>query len=230
MKVSGDGKVVCLISGGIDSPVAAWLMMRKGLTPIFLYFDNTPLTDETTRQRTVEAVEKLSQMMPEKHAKLHIVPHGDHLTQFVSKSQKNLTCVLCKRMMYRIAEKIAEKEGAEAIVTGEIIGEHASQTIRNLLIQSKGLTKKVAVLRPLAGMNKTEVEKIAREIGTFDISTKPASCCTGAPEKPRTRAHIEEVYKAEKNLDIQSMVEKALKNMETIEIGEFLPNRRLISK
>jgi thiamine biosynthesis protein ThiI len=215
---SEDRKVVCLISGGIDSPVAAWLMIRKGLTPIFVYFDNTPFTDETTRKRTIDAVEKLSQKMPERRVKLHIVPHGDHLTQFVSESQRNLTCVLCKRMMYRIAEKIAEKEGAEAMVTGEIIGEHASQTVRNLLIQSEALTKKVTILRPLAGMNKTEVEKIAREIGTFDISTKPVSCCTCAPEKPRTRARIEEVRKAEKTLDVQGIVEKALRNMKTIEI------------
>lgn len=218
MKVSDVGEVVCLISGGIDSPVAAWLMMRKGLTPIFVYFDNIPFTDQTVRQRTVETVEKLSQMTPKKHVKLHVVPHGDHLSQFISKSQRNLTCVLCKRMMYRIAEKIAEKESAEAIVTGEIIGEHASQTVRNLLIQSEVLTRQVAMLRPLAGMNKTEVEKIAREIGTFTISTKPASCCTGAPDKPRTRARVEEVYEAEKNLDIEGMVERALRNMETLEI------------
>jgi thiamine biosynthesis protein ThiI len=218
MTVSDEGKVVCLISGGIDSPVATWLMIRKGLAPIFVYFDNAPFTDETTRKRTVEAVEKLGQKMPEKHVRLHIVPHGDHLAQFISESQRNLTCVLCKRMMYRIAEKIAEKENAEAIVTGEIIGEHASQTVRNLLIQSEALTKKVAVLRPLAGMNKTEVEKIAREIGTFDISTKPASCCTCPPDKPRTRARIEEAHRAEKSLDIKGMVETALRNMQTLEI------------
>jgi thiamine biosynthesis protein ThiI len=213
-----EGKIVCLISGGIDSPVATWLMIRKGLTPIFVYFDNIPFTDESVRQRTIETVEKLSQKKPEKRVKLDIVPHGDHLAKFVSESQRNLTCVLCKRMMYRIAEKIAEKEDAEAIVTGEIIGEHASQTVRNLLIQSEALTKRVTILRPLAGMNKTEVEKIAREIGTFDISTKPASSCTGAPDKPRTRARIEEVRKAEKSLDIQGMVEKALRNMQTLEI------------
>jgi thiamine biosynthesis protein ThiI len=220
MKVSDKGRVVCLISGGIDSPVAAWLMIRKGLIPVFLYFDNTPLTDETTKQRTTEAVKKLSQKTPEKRVKLYIVPHGDHLTQFISKCQRNLTCVLCKRMMYRIAEKIAVKEEAEAIVTGEIIGEHASQTVRNLLIQSGALKKQVTILRPLAGMNKTEVERIAREIGTFDISTKPASACTGAPDKPRTRAHIEEVCEAEKSVDIQGMVEKALKSIETLEIRQ----------
>jgi len=218
MKGSEDGKAVCLISGGIDSPVATWLMIKKGLTPIFVYFDNAPFTDETTRKRTIEAVEKLSQKMPEKHVRLYIVPHGDHLAQFVSESQRNLTCVLCKRMMYRIAEEIAEKEEAEAIVTGEIIGEHASQTVRNLLIQGEALTKKATVLRPLAGMNKIEVEKIAREIGTFDISTKPASCCTCPPDKPRTRARIEEVRRAEKSLNIHDMVEKALRNMQTLEI------------
>ena len=218
MKVDNEGKVVCLISGGIDSPVAVWLMMRKSLTPIFVHFDNVPFTDDTTRQRTLEAVRKLRQKMPEKRVILHIVPHGDNLAQFASNCQRNLTCVLCKRMMYRIAERIAVKEEAEAIVSGEIIGEHASQTVRNLLIQNEALTKQATLLRPLAGMNKIEVEKIAREIETFNISTKPASCCTGAPDKPRTRARIEEVHKAERCLDIQGMVEKALKNTETRDV------------
>jgi thiamine biosynthesis protein ThiI len=121
-------------------------------------------------------------------------------------------------MMYRIAGKIAEEEGAEAIVTGEIIGEHASQTVRNLLIQSEELARKVTILRPLAGLNKTEVEKIAREIGTFDISTKPASSCAGAPDKPRTRARIEEVRRAEESVDVQGMVDRALRNVETFEV------------
>jgi thiamine biosynthesis protein ThiI len=113
-------------------------------------------------------------------------------------------------MMYRVAEKIALKESADAIVTGEIIGEHASQTLRNLHVENSVMSD-VTVLRPLIGMNKTEVESTARKIGTFDDSTKPASCCTGPPPKPRTRARLEEVLEAERKLEIEDMIERDLK-------------------
>jgi thiamine biosynthesis protein ThiI len=113
-------------------------------------------------------------------------------------------------MMYRVAEKIALKEGAEALVTGEIIGEHASQTLRNLRVENEALSE-VTALRPLVGMNKVEVENMARKVGTFDASTKPASCCTGPPPKPRTRARFEEMHEAERCLNIEGMVERDLK-------------------
>jgi thiamine biosynthesis protein ThiI len=212
MKNNLKGKVVCLVSGGIDSPVAAWLAMKKGLIPVFVYFDNSPFTDETTQQRALEAVKKLSQYASGKGIKLYIVPHGDNLADILRGCQSNLTCVLCKRMMYRLAEKISLKEGAEALVTGEIIGEHASQTLRNLHVINEVLSN-VTVLRPLIGMNKTEVESIARKIGTFDTSIKPASCCTAVPPKPRTRANLEEVHKAEKQLNVEEMIERDLENV-----------------
>jgi len=217
MKNSLQGKVVCLVSGGIDSPVAAWLTMKKGCSPVFVYFDNSPFTDETTQQRALETVKKLSQHASGKGVRLYIVPHGEDLADILRNCPRNLTCVLCRRMMYRVAEKIALKEGAEAIVTGEIIGEHASQTLRNLRVENEALSN-VTVLRPLTGMNKTEVESIARKIGTFDTSTKPASCCTGPPPKPRTRARLEEVHTAEKRLNIEDMIEKDLRGVTVLMI------------
>jgi len=204
------GKTVCLVSGGIDSPVAACLAIRKGCTPVFVYFDNSPFTDETTQQRALEAIKKLKQHTYNESAKLYIVPHGSDLADILRNCRRDLTCVLCRRMMYRLAEKIAMKEEAEAIVTGEIIGEHASQTLRNLRVESEAISK-VTVLRPLSGMNKTEVESLARKIGTFDESVKPASCCTGPPPKPRTRARFEEIRKAESHLRIADMIERGLK-------------------
>jgi len=210
-------KAVCLVSGGIDSPIAAWLAIRKGCTPIFLYFDNSPFTDETTKQRALEAVRKLKQYVRQKSAKLYIVPHGDDLASILRNCPRNLTCVLCRRMMYRLAERIALKEGADAIVTGEIIGEHASQTLTNLRIENQAVSK-VAVLRPLIGMNKTEVESMARKIGTFDASTKPASCCSGPPPKPRTRARFEEVLKAEEKLNIEDLIERDLKSATVLKV------------
>lgn len=217
MKQDGQGKVVCLVSGGIDSPVAAWLAMKKGLTPIFVYFDNTPFTDETTQQRAIEAVRKLGKLARKKSVELFVVPHGDDLADILRNCPRNLTCVLCRRMMYRAAEKIALKERAEAIVTGEIIGEHASQTLRNLLVENECLSE-VTILRPLIGMNKTEVESIARKIGTFNASTKPASCCTGPPPKPRTRARLEEVHRAENRLNIEGIVERNLEGIKAFTV------------
>ncbi len=102
-------------------------------------------------------------------------------------------------------------------MTGEIIGEHASQTLRNLRVESESLSK-VTILRPLIGMNKTEVESIARKIGTFDTSTKPASCCTGPPPKPRTRARLEEVHRAEKRLNLEGMIERGLKGVTVLKV------------
>jgi len=203
------------VSGGIDSPVAAWLMMKKGCTPIFVYFDNSPFTDETTQQRAIEAIKKLKQPSSKKSVKLYVVPHGDDLADILRNCPRILTCVLCRRMMYRVAEKIALKEGAETLTTGEIIGEHASQTLENLHVENLAISK-VTVLRPLIGMNKTEVEGIARKIRTFDNSIKPASCCTGPPPKPRTRARLEEALKAERKLKIEEMIERDLKGAQVL--------------
>ncbi|MCW4053139.1 MAG: hypothetical protein NWE78_08035, partial [Candidatus Bathyarchaeota archaeon] len=125
--------------------------------------------------------------------------------------------VLCRRMMYRLAEKIAQLEGADAIVTGEIIGEHASQTLVNLRVGTQAL-RDVSMLRPLLGMNKREVENLARKIGTFDTSTKPASCCTGPPRKPRTRARLKEIQEAEKCLDIERMISRDLEGTIILEV------------
>lgn len=185
-------------------------MAKKGCTPVFVYFDNAPFTDETTQQRALEAIEKIKIHVLKETAKVYVVPHGEDLADILRNCPRNLTCVLCRRMMYRVAEKIALKEGAEALVTGEIIGEHASQTLTNLRVESQAVSE-VSLLRPLIGLNKTEVQSLASKIGTFDASIKPASCCTGPPPMPRTKARFEEILRAERNLNIQGMVERDLK-------------------
>jgi thiamine biosynthesis protein ThiI len=215
--LKSEGKVICLVSGGIDSPVAAWLIMRRGCIPVFVFFDNYPFTDETTEQRAMESIKKVSRYAQGKKLKVYVVPHGENLAEILKNCPRNLTCVLCRRVMYRLAEKIALIEGADAIVTGEIIGEHASQTLTNLHVETQALSE-VSILRPLLGMNKQEVEKIARKIGTFDASTKPASCCTGPPPKPRTKATLGEVQEVEKHLNIELMVSHSIENAKTFEV------------
>ena len=113
--------------------------------------------------------------------------------------------------MLRVASRIADLEGAKVLVTGEILGEHASQTLHN--IASINSATNLLVLRPLIGLNKVEVERIARRIGTFDISTKPASCCRAAPKQPRTKSRIEEVSSAEHELDIEAMITRAINGL-----------------
>ncbi len=210
------GKVVCLVSGGIDSPVAAWLFIKKGYVPIFAFFDNNPLSDETTKRRAFESMNKVMKDWPSMTARVYVVPHGENLIDVITKCPRKLTCIICRRFMFRVAERIATAEGAHAIVTGEILGEHASQTLYNLASISSAI--RFPILRPLIGMNKLEVEQLARRIGTFEISTKPASCCRGAPKQPRTKSKRDEVLSAENRLDTERMTERAFKaaKVETI--------------
>ena len=217
MKFDSQSRVVCLVSGGIDSSVAAWLAMRKGCVPVFVFFDNYPFADETTKQRAFEAIKKLSEYIHGKRLKVYVVPHGDDLTDILRSCPRSLTCVLCRRMMYRLAEKIALLEGADPIVTGEIIGEHASQTLINLRVETQSISE-VTILRPLLGINKLEVENLAREIGTFDAPTKPASFCSAPPTKPRTRARLEEIREAEEHLNMEAMISRDLEGTTIFEV------------
>ena len=217
IKFDSQSKVICLVSGGLDSPVATWLTVRKGCVPVFVFFDNYPFADETTKQRAMEAIKKLSKYANGNRLKVYVVPHGGDLTDILRNCPRNLTCILCRRMMYRLAEKIALSEDADAIVTGEIIGEHASQTLTNLRVETRAISD-VSILRPLLGVNKREVAELAREIGTFDASTKPASCCTGPPRKPRTRARMEEILEAEERLNIEAMISRDLKGATILEV------------
>ena len=201
-------KVVALISGGIDSPVAAYLMLKKDLEVIALHLDNRPFTDEKQMNKTITQVEKLKEVT-KKEIKTYVVPHGDNQLEFAKNCKRNLECVLCRRMMLRIAEKISEKEGAFAIVTGESLGQVASQTLRNIKVESQAIN--IQVIRPLIGFDKIEIEAIAKKIGTYEISILPGLCCTIVPDKPSTAAHLYRVLDEEKKIDIDAMLESCVK-------------------
>ena len=211
-------KLVCLLSGGIDSPVACWLVMKRGapITPI--YFDNYPFTDETTLKRAVKVAEKLAEWAIGYPMKLYIVPHGPNLIEIREKCPERLTCILCKRMMYRVAEEIARKEKAEGIVTGESIGEQASQTLWNLKVLDEA-AKQYPVYRPLIGFDKVETERIAKKIGTYEISIQKAKGCEAVPKRPATKASLKNVIEAEKALDIESMVRSSIKNAKILDVS-----------
>jgi thiamine biosynthesis protein ThiI len=207
--VGSQSKVVCLLSGGIDSPVACWLAMKRGCSITPIYFDNTPLTDEPATNRALETAKALFEWSIGYPRKVYIVPHGRNLQAFVEKSPRNLTCILCKRMMYRVAERIADIENAEGIVTGEAIGEQASQTLTNLMVLNEAAAK-YPIHRPLLGFDKTDTTELAERIGTFEISTRKAGKCSAAPNKPATKAKLETVRKAEEEVDIEQMVKESV--------------------
>lgn len=175
------GRVVSMLSGGIDSPVSSWLMMKRGCSVDFINF----YTDEKGRKNAKELVSSLSRYSPEK-MNLHSVPYGEILGGIAKHADRKFTCVLCKRLMYRISESFAERVKAKAIVTGENLGQVASQTLDNLSTNSGAVG--ITILRPLIGMDKEETISLAKAIGTFGISVKDSDPCAFVPKAPSTSA------------------------------------------
>jgi thiamine biosynthesis protein ThiI len=205
------GRMVALISGGIDSPVAAWLMMKRGCEIIPLYLNNEPFSDETTRERAMQCVDVLQKWAPRKKFTIYEAKHGDNLLAFLTNCDNRLNCVLCRRMMYRIAGKVLALENAHGILTGSSLGQVASQTSQNMLAEMYGM--EYPIYHPLIGLDKLEITELARKIGTFEPSTKPATCCMAVPEYPSTAAKPEEVLEAEKLIDVPSLVDSAMKTI-----------------
>lgn len=211
------GKAVALLSGGIDSPVAAWLLMKRGVDIVALFMNPSPLVDERTVNRAMRAVEKLTEWK-NAEIKTYIAPYGAVLIELLKAGNK-LGCVLCKRMMYRVAELAAEKEGARAIVTGESLGQVASQTLDNLNAIDAVAT--LPVFRPLISMDKREIVELAKKIGTYEISILPANCCLGPPPHPETKATLEKVERMERSLDIEKFAGDIFERAEVRKIGSF---------
>ncbi|WP_456473886.1 tRNA uracil 4-sulfurtransferase ThiI [Candidatus Pyrohabitans sp.] len=210
------GKVLALVSGGIDSPVAAWLMMRRGAEVVALFMDPTPLVDERTPARAKDAIIALASWTG-KPIKTYLVPYGDVLIQLLKVKDYRMGCVLCKRMMYRVAERVAKREGAQALVTGESLGQVASQTMPNLAAISDVTC--MPIFRPLIGMDKEEIVSLAKRIGTYEISTRPANCCLGPPPKPVTSATVERAEKAEAGLGVEALAEELAGKAKVVWLG-----------
>lgn len=201
-------KVVSLISGGIDSPVATHLMMERGLDVSALHFDNRPFTDEKQLNKTKALISHLEVLHGRSVTSIY-VPYKEIHLAFAKNCKRNLHCVLCRRMMLRIAEKTAKKEHADTLVTGESLGQVASQTLRNIRIESQSVN--IPILRPLIGLDKLEIESMAKEIGTYELSILPGMCCTMVPKRPSTYSQLEIVLQEERKVDMNGLVEEALK-------------------
>ena len=217
MPLGTQPRVVGLLSGGVDSAVACWLVMKRGCPVVPVYFDNTPFTDETTTERALEVARVLFDWAVGFPRRVYVVAHGENLKKIIEKSSRRFTCLLCKRMMYRVAEHLAEMVGAEGIVTGEAIGEQASQTLPNLRVLSEAV-KKYPIHRPILGFDKAETERMARKIDAYKVSSKKVTGCGAAPRRPATMAKLEEVVEAEGRLNLQEMVERSIKSIKIVNL------------
>lgn len=196
---------IVLMSGGIDSPVAAYLMGAQGLDLVLVHFDNRPFTSDAEVDKAISLMKKLDEGLGKQSKKL-LVPHGKAQSELARSCRRNMECVLCRRMMLRVAEKLAKKHNAEFIVTGESLGQVASQTLANINVEERATS--LPILRPLIGFDKLEIERIARRIGTYEISTLPGLCCTIAPKKPATYANISGALAEEEKVDIEMLAEE----------------------
>lgn len=199
-------KVVCLLSSGIDSPVAAYTMGRNGAEIVLLHLDNRPYCDEGETVKVMDLAERIGQVLG-RELDLYIAPHGPNQGLIHQRCQRNLQCVLCKRTMLKVARYLAQRLEADAVVTGESLGQVASQTLYNLVSEQADLG--FPVLRPLIGMDKLEIEDMAKRIGTYEISIRKSSPCTLVPYRPATMATPELVRSQEVKLDIETIAREA---------------------
>ena len=202
-------KAVALLSGGIDSPVALYIMAKK-MECIALHMDNEPFGGGEAGK--VEEMVKRISLILDKKIDLYTVPFGRTIQKAIYENcDERYRCVMCKRMMYRVAEAAGREMGADIIVTGENLGQVASQTLQNLVVLDESVG--MAVVRPLVGLDKEDIIDIAKRIGTYDISIKKAFPCGLVPSKPSTSAVLERIHEEEMKADFSSLVERAVGEM-----------------
>ena len=171
-------KFVSLISSGIDSPVATYLLSKNADEIILVHGDIRPFTDDRENANFKKLVKHLDEITTCK-IKVVLIPHGNSLKEYKQNCEDRYTCVFCKRMLLRYAEKIAEKEKADAIIMGDSLGQVASQTLQNIRVIDQAVS--IPVLRPLIGLDKEDVVKIAKEIGTYELSILKSEGCSAVP-------------------------------------------------
>ena len=210
LPVGSSGRVVALISGGIDSPVAAYRLMQRGCRMIFVHFHSVPYQDRTSQEKVRRLVQRLTRH--QFTSRLYLVPFGEIQRQIVAAVARPLRVVLYRRMMLRISETIARKDKAKALVTGESLGQVASQTLDNMAVIQQAT--RLPILRPLVGMDKQEIIDQARRIGTFEISSIPdQDCCQlFVPAHPATKAHFTAVEEDEAKLATAELVRYGVEN------------------
>jgi thiamine biosynthesis protein ThiI len=208
------GRGLVLLSGGIDSPVAAYRMMRRGMRVDFVHFHSHPLVSTASRDKAAELAAHLTRY--EAHSNLMLVPFADAQREIVARAPRPLRVVLYRRVMMKIASALARKSSAQVLVTGESLGQVASQTLENIMIIEQAAAR--PILRPLIGMDKNEIINEARRLGTFETSILPdQDCCSlFVPAHPETHARSGDIAEAEAMLGIERMVEDAVLRTEVV--------------
>jgi len=202
-------KLLALISGGIDSPVAAYLMDKAGAEITLLHMDNRPFADDKSIEKVKLLAEKLRSVTGSPFP-LYSAPHGASQERISQTCDRSYQCVLCKRTMLRTAQELAGRLGCSGIVMGDSLGQVASQTLKNLRYVSHGL--RVPVMRPLIGHDKLEIESIAKEIGTYEISIIRSDGCSIVPSKPVTEADLKKMERYDGSSDLNGLAMSAADN------------------
>ena len=207
-------KFISLLSGGLDSPIASYLMIKKGFKPIFLSFLTSDDEDHTLKNKIITIIRRLSEFTDFK-IKSYLINHDPNLDIFLQDCERKLTCILCKRLMIRIAEYIGKLEHTNIIVTGDILGEQASQTLSNLYAYHD-LAKDYIILRPLIGFNKQEVIQLNDKIGLYRICSQKSASCQYNPQFPETHAKQKEIKVEESKMDINNLIISSIKKSEIL--------------
>ena len=199
---------MALLSGGIDSPVAACLMSQRGAEMVLLHMDNRPFSGDLGVRKAVLLAETLRKVTGQEMPLL-MAPHGENQAINKERCQSSYQCVLCKRLMLRTAQAVALKVGASGIVMGDSLGQVASQTLNNIRAEQHGL--ELPVLRPLIGLDKLEIERLAKEIGTYEISimSDGSKDCTAVPSRVITNASVKDILDEEAKVDLTAMAARS---------------------
>ncbi len=217
LPVGSSGKVVSLLSAGIDSPVSSYLMMKRGAKVVFVHFHSFPLTNKASYHNAIKLAKMLTKY--QYHTNIYMIPLIPIQEKIILNAPVKFRLLLYRRMMVRLAEMVAQKERAKALVTGESLGQVASQTLENIAATSEVAT--IPILRPLIGFDKEEIISLARKIGTFDVSTEPFDdCCSYmVPENPETKAKLREIRRAEEKLgDWEQVLEEIFNQAEVVHL------------
>ncbi|MBN1466437.1 tRNA 4-thiouridine(8) synthase ThiI [candidate division KSB1 bacterium] len=213
LPVRSTGKVVSMLSSGIDSPVSSFRMMKRGCQIIFVHFHSYPFTEKSSYYNVLDLIKILT--VYQNSSRIYFVSLADIQKEIILTAPAKLRVVMYRRMMFRLAESIARREGAGAIVTGDSLGQVASQTLENIAAISEVV--RMPILRPLIGLEKKDIIEMARHIGTFAVSTEPYDdCCSYLlPTKPETKAKLSEVHAVEEKMGAwQSLLDQALASAE----------------
>ncbi len=219
LPVGVTGTAGLLLSGGIDSPVAGWMMMKRGVNILPIYFHSFPFTSDRAKEKVIDLAKTLASYQGK--VNLHIVHFTEIQTQMNDKCPAKLTTIIMRRIMMRIAERLTVNNGGKALVTGESMGQVASQTMESMYVTN--LVPEMPVFRPLIGLDKVEIIDVAKKIDTYETSIQPyEDCCTVfVPKSPETSPTKKQIEIGERDLDIEDLIDKAVEEVEIIKINSY---------